>query len=149
MLTFVSGVGSQQVKDWNQIYIVLQNALIITWWSSVHHNVDPRKAAASSYTSLAVQHCHQPRPGYQWSAFTHLLWWGDQRWYFWKKKKTEKCQHVFCIYGVHVAEKVKAINKYHHEGPGSDGSSPHRALITEESVAMTPKDVSLHPRACG
>lgn len=64
------------------------------------------------------------------------------------KKETEKCQRVFCFYGVHVAEKANGIKyNYSHGGPG--WLVRHRALITEESVAMTPRNVSIHaPVVC-
>lgn len=117
----------------------------------VTKSLDNYKVIIGASVTIPGKQLHSATPASSqltWMPVIHLhpstLWWGGQRWYI-KKKKTWKYQCVFFAYGVHVAKKVRAI-KYHHRGPGSDGSI--RALITEESVAMTPRDVSLHPCAC-
>lgn len=149
MLTFVSGVVSQQVKDWNQIYI--QCYKMPCSLQDDHRcivNVDPRTAAASSYPSVAVQRCHQPRPGHQWSAFTHPLS-GEVTSDGIFGKRRQKNASVFSV----VMEMVKAINKKHREGPGSDGSSPESWMNPESPQSPDHTRVCRHdikrPRACG
>lgn len=96
-------------------------------------NVDPRKAAASSYTSLTIQHRHRPRPGSQ-STMDFFFEKGDRKmWACFLFLWSPRCWESKTPLSITTVMKVL------------DGS----CATESESVAMTPRDVSIHaPVVC-